>query len=171
MDLGTWHRKFVSTADKFGNWATGIANNQYFSAGHLVVSESISRFGAYSLEKALRPDFSVNYTVLDDAAKPYRVTTVAGIKMNPKYANGLSKVAKYGGFALAAVAVGATELQYADGQIGDTERIMNHAMTAVGLVPSPWTMGIALGYGVITGGYQAITGRSIFNDLGLGPKK
>lgn len=58
---------------------TDIANNQYFSAGHLIASESVARFGAYSLEKALRPDYSVNYTVLDDVAKPYKITTMAGI--------------------------------------------------------------------------------------------
>jgi hypothetical protein len=44
-------------------------------------------------------------------------------------------------------------------------------MTGVGAIPSPWTMGSALLYGVVTGGYQAVTGRSIFNDMGLGPKK
>jgi hypothetical protein len=128
---------------------TDIANNQYFSAGHLIASESVARFGAYSLSKALRPDYSVNYTVLDDAAKPYRITTMAGIKMKPATAATLSKVAKYGGYALATVAVVATELQYADGQIGDTERIVSHMMTGVGLIPTPWTMGAALVYGAV----------------------
>ncbi|MEC5173874.1 RHS repeat-associated core domain-containing protein [Chryseobacterium nepalense] len=150
---------------------TSLANNQYFSAGHLITSESVSRFGAYSLSKALKPDYSVNYTVLDDAAKPYRITTMAGIKMKPATAATLSKVAKFGGYFLAGVSVYATEAQYADGSIGDTERWANHIMTGVGMVPTPWTMGIALGYGIITGGYQAITGRSIFNDMGLGPQK
>ncbi|WP_341483019.1 RHS repeat-associated core domain-containing protein [Chryseobacterium pyrolae] len=150
---------------------TDIANDRYFSAGHLIASESVARFGAYSLSKALRPDYSVNYTMLDDAAKPYRITTMAGIKLKPTTAATLSKVAKYGGYGLAAVSVVATELQYADGQIGETERIMNHMMTGVGLIPTPWTIGAGLVYGVVTGGYQAVTGRSIFNDMGLGPQK
>ncbi|GEN65964.1 hypothetical protein DRF57_00125 [Chryseobacterium rhizosphaerae] len=150
---------------------TDIANNQYFSAGHLIASESVARFGAYSLSKALKPDYSVNYTVLDDAAKPYRITTMAGIKLKPATAATLSKFAKYGGVALAVVSIGATELQYADGQIGETERIMNHMMTGVGMIPTPWTIGAGLVYGVVTGGYQAVTGRSIFNDIGFGPQK
>lgn len=91
--------------------------------------------------------------------------------MRPATAATLSKVAKYGGYALAGVAIYATELQYRDGQIGDTERIVSHIMTGVGVIPTPWTMGAALVYGVVTGGYQAVTGRSIFNDMGLGPQK
>jgi len=31
--------------------------------------------------------------------------------------------------------------------------------------------GAALVYGAVTAGYQAVTGRSIFNDMGLGPQK
>ncbi|WP_253297256.1 RHS repeat-associated core domain-containing protein [Chryseobacterium sp. PCH239] len=150
---------------------TNIANDKDFSSGHLITSESVATFADYSLNKALRPDYSVNYTVLDDAAKPYRVTTIAGIKMRPTTAATISKVAKYGGYALAGVAVVATELQYADGQIGDTERIVTHIMTGVGLIPTPWTMGAAVVFGIITGGYQSATGRSIFNDFGLGPQK
>ena len=149
---------------KINESLVNIANNRFFSIGHLVTSESVTRFGAYSLEKALRPDYSVNYTVLDDAAKPYRITTMAGIKMKPSTVATFSKAAKYGGYGLAAVSLVATELQYADGQIGQTERWANHVMTGVGLVPTPWTMGAALVYGVVTGGYQAVTGRSIFND-------
>jgi RHS repeat-associated protein len=161
----------INLANGLQNSLTDVANNRYFSAGHLIASESVARFGAYSLSKALRPDYSVNYTVLDDAAKPYRITTMAGIKLKPATAATLSKVARYGGYALAGAAIYATELQYRDGQIGDTERIVSHIMTGVGVIPSPWTMGAALLYGVVTGGYQAVTGRSIFNDMGLGPKK
>ena len=157
--------------DGIQNNLTDIANNPYFSAGHLITSESVATFADYSLSKALRPDYSVNYTVLDDAAKPYRITTIAGIKMRPATAATLSKVARYGGYALAGVAVVATELQYADGQIGDTERVVSHIMTGVGLIPTPWTMGAAVVFGIVTGGYQAATGRSIFNDMGLGPQK
>lgn len=61
-------------------------------------------------------------------------------------------------------------LNRSSGSIGNTERVMNHMMTGVGLIPPPWTMGISLGYGIVTGGYQALTGRSIFNDLVLGPQ-
>jgi hypothetical protein len=161
----------INLANGLQNSLTDVANNQYFSAGHLIASESVACFGAYSLSKALRPDYSVNYTVLDDAAKPYRITTMAGIKLKPATAATLSKVARYGGYALAGAAIYATELQYRDGQIVDTERIVGHIMTGVGAIPSPWTMGSALLYGVVTGGYQAVTGRSIFNDMGLGPKK
>ncbi|MEI3790175.1 MULTISPECIES: DUF6443 domain-containing protein [unclassified Chryseobacterium] len=161
----------INLANGLQNSLTDVANNRYFSAGHLIASESVARFGAYSLSKALRPDYSVNYTVLDDAAKPYRITTMAGIKLKPATAATLSKVARYGGYGLAAVSVVATELQYADGQIGETERIMNHMMTGVGLIPTPWTIGAGLAYGIVTGGYQAVTGRSIFNDMGLGPQK
>ncbi|PIF47270.1 RHS repeat-associated protein [Chryseobacterium sp. 52] len=161
----------INLVDGFQNNLTDIANDRYFSAGHLIASESVARFGAYSLSKALKPDYSVNYTILDDAAKPYRITTMTGIKLKPATAATLSKVAKYGGYGLAAVSVVATELQYADGQIGQTERIVNHMMTGVGLIPTPWTIGAGLVYGVVTGGYQAVTGRSIFNDMGLGPQK
>jgi len=150
--------------------ATDVANNRYFSAGHLIASESVSRFGSYALGKAKIPDYSVNYTLLDDAAKPSRMTTVLGKVMSPNTAKALSTAATRVGYGLAAVSLVATELQYADGQIGNTERIMNHVMTGVGLVPSPWTMGVALIYGAVTGGYQAATGRSIFNDMGLGPQ-
>ena len=159
---------FNSFMDGFNQNFTNLSNNQCFSAGHLIASESVARFGSYSLNKALKPDYSVNFTVLDDVAKPYRITTIAGIKVKPATAATLSKVSKYGGVALAVISVGATELQYADGQIGDTERIMNHMMTGVGMIPTPWTIGAGLVYGVVTGGYQAATGRSIFNDMGLG---
>ncbi|WP_346429907.1 RHS repeat-associated core domain-containing protein [Chryseobacterium indologenes] len=158
-------------ANNLQNDFTDVANNRYFVSGHVITSESVARFGAYALDKALRPDYLVNYTVLNNNAKPYRITTIAGIKMQPSTAATLSKVAKYGGYALAAVSLVATEAQYSSGSIGNTERVMNHMMTGVGLVPTPWTMGIALGYGIVTGGYQAITGRSIFNDLGLGPQQ
>ncbi|WP_263602879.1 hypothetical protein [Chryseobacterium sp. PET-29] len=160
------HRAKVEQKDFF----TNLANNQYFSAGHLGISESISRFGNYSMVRALNHSY-INFTVLNDFARPYIGTTVAGIRMSSTVAANIGKAAKYGGVALGVVSIVATELQYADGQIGDTERIMNHIMTGVGFIPSPWTIGAALLYGAVTGGYQAITGRSIFNDMGLGPKK
>ncbi|MDR6405059.1 RHS repeat-associated protein [Chryseobacterium ginsenosidimutans] len=166
VDSGEMYNVKVDNKDFF----TTLANNQYFSAGHLGISESTSRFGAYALRRALNPDY-INFTVLSDLARPYMGTTVAGIRMSSTTAANLSKYTRYGGYALGAVAVVATELQYADGQIGDTERWANHIMTGVGLIPSPWTIGAALVYGAVTGGYQAVTGRSIFNDMGLGPKK
>jgi len=149
---------------------TNLANNRYFSAGHLGVSEANTRFGAYAIRRALNPDY-INFTVMSDLARPYAGTTVAGIRMSSTVAANIGKAAKYGGVALGVVSIVATELQYADGQIGETERIMNHIMTGVGFIPSPWTIGAALIYGAVTGGYQAVTGRSIFNDMGLGPKK
>lgn len=169
--LKIYSQDFNNFADKTVQKFTDIANNQYFSVGHLITSESVSRFGAYALGKALAPDYSVNYTVLDKYAKPSRLTTVLGKVVSPNTARALSTTAKYAGYGLAAVSFVATELQYADGQIGETERWANHIMTGVGLVPTPWTIGAALIYGAVTGGHQAVTGRSIFNDMGLGPQK
>lgn len=167
IDPGEQHRAKFDDKDFF----TNLANNQYFSAAHLGVSEANSRFGAYALKRALNPNY-VNFTILNDLARPYIGTTVAGIRMSSTAAANISKVAKYGGgIALGLLATAATEAQYWDGQIGETERIMNHIMTGVGIIPSPWTMGAALVYGAVTGGYQAVTGRSIFNDMGLGPQK
>ena len=113
-DPGVLHS--VKVEDK--DFLTNLANNRYFSAGHLGVSEANTRFGAYAIRRALNPDY-INFTVLNDLARPYMGTTVAGIRMSSTAAANMGKVAKFGGYVLAGVSIYATELQYRDGQIGD----------------------------------------------------
>jgi len=70
-DLGQENHGMIGTLNMLKLKGNDIDNSQYFSAGHLIQSESVARFGSYSLNKALKPANSVNFIVLNDAAKPY----------------------------------------------------------------------------------------------------
>lgn len=72
--VSNWGQQIFTQFNGYMNsWnAQDIANSQYFGIGHLIVSESVSRFGAYAIDKALRPEHSVNITVRDNYANPYK---------------------------------------------------------------------------------------------------
>lgn len=161
MDLGTWHRKFVSTADKFVNWTVGVSNNIDSFSDRLIkttVGEAIA-FTEKNFNGGLGyTDVAVKgYNRIPNDFKhkmAYELSKITNMKSGKIYQNSKAFMSKAGKVAgklgklstTLSVVAGAADL-LDDGNV-KTSTAVNLGLLTVGLA-FPVTAPFVLAYGVL----------------------
>ncbi|MGK6343841.1 DUF6443 domain-containing protein [Chryseobacterium sp. DT-3] len=138
-----------------------IVNNKYYDITSLGLDQAVAKTTAY-VTKALQNNSSVNFTVLDNYAKPAFRTELSGNMVKTSKVATAAKGLKIVGNALAVVGVGVGIYQVSTGQITKTEFVVDTIMTGVGVFGGPVGALVSLAY---FGGktlYELQTGEELF---------
>ena len=141
-------------------YVDNILNNQYYDLTSLGLEQGIANTTSY-LDKALRTTSTVNFTVLNEYARPAYRTTLLGSALKTSKVASTAKVLKISGNALAGVGAVVSIYQYGSGQISGTEFTVDMIMTGVGFL-GPVGAGVSLIYFGGKAVYEYSTGENLF---------
>lgn len=137
-----------------------LLNLKYYDLASLGLEQSVALSSSY-LIKAIDTKSSVNFTLLDDLAKPLENTKVLNSSYKTTNVTKLAKVLKTGGYALGVIGAGVSVYQVSTGQISKTEFAIDMVFTAIGFA-GPAGAAVSLIYFGGKALYEYQTGDKLF---------
>ena len=137
-----------------------IINNQYYDLVSLGLDQAVAKTGSY-LTKALDTKSTVNFTVLNQYAKPAFRTNVSGSLLETSKVANVAKGLKMAGNVLAGVGAGVSVYQVTTGQISKTQFAVDMTFTAIGFA-GPAGAAVSLLYFGGKAFYEYQTGDTLF---------
>ncbi|QHC85053.1 hypothetical protein AS589_09830 [Empedobacter brevis] len=137
-----------------------ILNNKYYDLTSLGLEQGIAKTTSY-LDKALKTKSTVNFTILDEYARPTYRTSLLNSALKTSKVASAAKVLKISGNALAGVGAVVSIYQYSSGQISGTEFTVDMIMSGVGFL-GPFGAGASLIYFGGKAIYEYSSGKDLF---------